>query len=47
MSGCFDAESMLWLSDEFPISRLYGGARYGTLRDGATEAAEEVVGRET
>ena len=32
-------------TDEFPVSRLYRGARYGTLGGGTTEAMKDLVGR--
>jgi alkylation response protein AidB-like acyl-CoA dehydrogenase len=32
-------------TDEFPVSRLYRGARYGTLGGGTTETLKELVGK--
>ena len=32
-------------TDEFPVSRLYRGARYGTLGGGTTETLKDLVGR--
>jgi len=32
-------------TDEFPVSRFYRGARYGTLGGGTTEALKELVGK--
>jgi len=32
-------------TDEYPISRIYRGVRYGTLGGGATEALKDLVGR--
>jgi alkylation response protein AidB-like acyl-CoA dehydrogenase len=32
-------------TDEFPVSRLYRGARYGTLGGGSTETLKDLVGK--
>ena len=32
-------------TDEFPVSRFYRGARYGTLGGGTTETLKELVGK--
>jgi alkylation response protein AidB-like acyl-CoA dehydrogenase len=32
-------------TDEFPVSRFYRGARYGTLGGGTTETLKELIGR--
>jgi alkylation response protein AidB-like acyl-CoA dehydrogenase len=32
-------------TDEFPVSRYYRGARYGTLGGGTTETLKELVGK--
>lgn len=32
-------------TDEYPVSRLYRGARYGTLGGGATETLKDLVGK--
>ncbi len=32
-------------TDEFPVSRFYRGARYGTLGGGTTETLKDLVGR--
>jgi alkylation response protein AidB-like acyl-CoA dehydrogenase len=32
-------------TDEFPVSRLYRGARYGTLGGGTTETLKDLIGR--
>ena len=32
-------------TDEYPVSRLYRGARYGTLGGGTTETLKELVGK--
>ena len=32
-------------TDEYPISRIYRGVRYGTLGGGATEALKDLVGK--
>ena len=31
--------------DDYPISRIYRGVRYGTLGGGATEALKDLVGK--
>ncbi len=32
-------------TDEFPVSRFYRGARYGTLGGGTTETLKDLVGK--
>jgi alkylation response protein AidB-like acyl-CoA dehydrogenase len=32
-------------TDEFPVSRFYRGARYGSLGGGTTETLKELVGK--
>ncbi len=32
-------------TDEFPVSRYYRGARYGSLGGGTTETLKELVGK--
>ena len=32
-------------TDEYPVSRLYRGARYGSLGGGTTETLKELVGK--
>jgi alkylation response protein AidB-like acyl-CoA dehydrogenase len=32
-------------TDEYPVSRFYRGARYGTLGGGTTETLKELVGK--
>ena len=32
-------------TDEYPVSRLYRGARYGTLGGGTTETLRDLIGR--
>ena len=32
-------------TDEFPVSRFYRGARYGTLGGGTTETLKDLIGR--
>jgi hypothetical protein len=32
-------------TDDYPISRIYRGVRYGTLGGGATEALKDLVGK--
>ena len=32
-------------TDEFPVSRFYRGAGYGTLGGGATETLRDLIGR--
>jgi alkylation response protein AidB-like acyl-CoA dehydrogenase len=32
-------------TDDYPISRMYRGVRYGTLGGGATEALKDLVGK--
>ncbi len=32
-------------TDEYPVSRLYRGARYGTLGGGTTETLKELLGK--
>ena len=32
-------------TEEFPVSRFYRGARYGTLGGGTTETLKELIGR--
>ena len=32
-------------TDEYPVSRLYRGARYGSLGGGATETLRDLIGR--
>jgi alkylation response protein AidB-like acyl-CoA dehydrogenase len=32
-------------AEEFPVSRFYRGARYGTLGGGTTETLKELIGR--
>ena len=33
-------------TDEYPVSRFYRGARYGTLGGGTTETLKELVGKQ-
>jgi hypothetical protein len=32
-------------TDEFPVSRFYRGARYGTLGGGTTETLRDLIGK--
>ena len=32
-------------TDEYPVSRLYRGARYGTLGGGTTETLRDLIGK--
>jgi alkylation response protein AidB-like acyl-CoA dehydrogenase len=32
-------------TDEYPVSRFYRGARYGTLGGGTTETLKDLVGK--
>jgi alkylation response protein AidB-like acyl-CoA dehydrogenase len=32
-------------TDEYPVSRLYRGARYGTIGGGTTETLRDLIGR--
>ena len=32
-------------TDEFPVSRFYRGARYGTLGGGTTETLKDLIGK--
>ena len=32
-------------TDEFPVSRFYRGARYGTLGGGTTETLSDLIGK--
>jgi alkylation response protein AidB-like acyl-CoA dehydrogenase len=32
-------------TDEYPVSRLYRGARYGTLGGGTSEALRDLIGK--
>jgi alkylation response protein AidB-like acyl-CoA dehydrogenase len=32
-------------TDEYPVSRLYRGARYGSLGGGTTETLQDMIGR--
>jgi alkylation response protein AidB-like acyl-CoA dehydrogenase len=32
-------------TDEFPVSRFYRGARYGTLGGGTTETLKDLLGK--
>ena len=44
-SGAIQVHGGYGFTDEFPVSRYYRGARYGTLGGGTTETLKELVGK--
>ena len=44
-SGAIRVHGGHGFTDEFPVSRFYRGARYGTLGGGTTEMLRDLIGK--
>jgi alkylation response protein AidB-like acyl-CoA dehydrogenase len=44
-SEAIQSHGLYGFTDEFPVSRFYRGARYGTLGGGTTETPRDLIGK--